>query len=88
MKSFGAQPEGIFDLVGNASEWVNDSYVLAPMAAGKLEINPLGGSPRSSIKTVKGSSYLSASLSELRAAFRDGTSEPREELGFRLARYM
>jgi formylglycine-generating enzyme required for sulfatase activity len=88
VKSFGAQPEGIFDLIGNASEWVNDSYVLAPMAAGKLEIDPLGGSPRSLTKTVKGSSYVSASLSELRAAFRDGTSEPREELGFRLARYM
>lgn len=88
VKSFGAQPEGIFDLVGNASEWVNDSYVLAPIAAGKLEIDPLGGSPRSLTKTVKGSSYVSASLSELRAAFRDGTSEPRKELGFRLARYM
>lgn len=88
VKSFGAQPDGIFDLVGNASEWVHDSYVLAPRSAGKLEIDPLGGPPKSVIKTVKGSSYVSASLSELRAAFRDGTSEPREELGFRLARYM
>ena len=88
VKSFNAQPRGIFDLIGNASEWVNDSYVLAPMNAGQVEIDPLGGPPRSAMKTVKGSSYLSASLSELRAAFRDGTSEPRQDLGFRLARYM
>ena len=58
------------------------------MNAGQVEIDPLGGPPRSAMKTVKGSSYLSASLSELRAAFRDGTSEPRQDLGFRLARYM
>lgn len=87
-KSFDAQPRGIFDLIGNASEWVNDSYVLAPMNAGRVEIDPLGGPPRSTVRTVKGSSYLSANLSELRAAFRDGTSEPRQDLGFRLARYM
>ena len=67
---------------------MHDSYVLAPRSAEKLEIDPLGGPPKSAIRTVKGSSYVSASLSELRAAFRDGTSEPREELGFRLARYM
>ena len=61
---------------------------LPPEEPEKLEIDPLGGPPKSVIRTVKGSSYVSASLSELRAAFRDGTSEPREELGFRLARYM
>lgn len=88
VKSFKSQPEGMFDFIGNASEWVNDSYVLAPSQSSQVEVDPLGGPPKSSVRTVRGSSYLSASLSELRAAFRDGTSEPRKDLGFRLARYM
>lgn len=89
VKSFQSQPDGIYDLVGNVSEWVNDAYEIAPASIqGRIEVDPLGGSPRSLVRTVKGSSYQSASLSELRAAFRDGTSEPRRDLGFRLARYM
>jgi len=87
VKSFNSQPDGIFDLTGNASEWVNDAYEIAPYRDGKIEVDPLGGTPRSSVRTIKGSSYQSASLSELRAAFRDGTGEPRRDLGFRLARY-
>lgn len=89
VKSFKSQPDGIYDLTGNVSEWVNDAYEIAPTSRqGQIEVDPLGGSPRSSVRTVKGSSFQSASLSELRAAFRDGTSEPRKDLGFRLARYM
>ena len=85
--SFAPNLEGLHDLVGNASEWVNDSYIINPDARGETEIDPLGGPPQSKMKTVKGSNFMSASMSELRAAFREGTDEARPELGFRLARY-
>ena len=87
VKSFNALPRGLYDIVGNASEWVNDTYMLVPTNSGQVELNPLGR-PGGATRTIKGSSYLSANLSELRAAFRDGTSGPRQDLGFRLARYM
>ena len=38
--------------------------------------------------TIKGSSWRSGALSELRAAWRDVGSAPRDDLGFRVARYL
>ena len=87
VRSFAPNVEELYDLVGNASEWVNDSYIINPNTRGEIEIDPLGGPPQSKMKTVKGSSFMSASMSELRAAFREGTGDARPELGFRLARY-
>jgi len=87
IRSYAMELSGLFDQIGNASEWVHDIYDLTPPDKRVVYVDPLG-LPRGNNHVIKGSSYLSASKTEVRAAFRDGSASPRPELGFRLARYL
>lgn len=85
--SFPKEKSGLYDLTGNVSEWVHDVYTLTPPMPGEVHIDPLG--PQAGVShVVKGSSFNSASVTELRASFRDGSESPRNDLGFRIARYL
>jgi len=84
---FAANAAGLHDLAGNASEWVHDVYDVQPPEAGGVETDPMDtGTGR--WHAVKGSSWRSGTLSELRAAWRAGSDGPRDDLGFRIARYL
>lgn len=84
---FAANAAGLHDLAGNASEWVHDVYDVQPPEAGGVETDPMDtGTGR--WHAVKGSSWRSGTLSELRAAWRAGSDGPRDDLGFRVARYL
>ena len=84
---FTANAAGLHDLAGNASEWTHDVYDVQPPPAGRVETDPMDtGAGR--WHTVKGSSWRSGTLSELRAAWRAGSDGPRDDLGFRVARYL
>ena len=87
IRSYAVELSGLFDQIGNASEWVHDIYDLTPADQRVVYVDPLGLS-KGNNHVIKGSSYLSASKTEVRAAFRDGSASPRPELGFRLARYL
>ena len=87
VKSFPADQSGLFDFVGNVSEWTHDSYSLTPPPYDDLETDPLGQFSAGSY-VIKGANFKSASRTELRAAFRDGSDTPRDDVGFRLARYL
>ncbi len=77
---------GIHDLAGNVSEWTHDSYSLQPPEK-EIEIDPFdSGTLRA--RTIKGSNWRSANLSELRAAWRDGSSSKSGDVGFRIGRYL
>ncbi len=84
---FKENAAGIHDLAGNVSEWVHDVYTLKPPAETTMETDPFdtGNSAR---RTIKGSNWRSASLTELRAAWRDGSLTGSSEVGFRVARYL
>ena len=84
---FDANAAGLHDLAGNVREWTHDSYDLHPPPPDLVEIDPMDTRPGRR-HTVKGSSWRSGTLSELRAAWRDGSSAPRDDLGFRIARYV
>jgi len=60
---------------------------LSPPVYGEIKIDPLGPEFGAS-HVVKGSNYNSASITELRGSFRDGSEAPRADLGFRIARYL
>jgi formylglycine-generating enzyme required for sulfatase activity len=82
---FPASPLGIFDLGGNAAEWVSDYYTVYPSPAG-LQTDPVGP-PEGQYHVIRGSSWRHASISELRFAFRDFGDRGRLDVGFRIARY-
>ena len=85
--TFTANAAGLHDLAGNASEWTHDVYELRPPPEGRVETDPMdtgAGGPH----TVKGSSWRSGDLGELRAAWRTGSRAPKDDLGFRIVRYL
>ncbi len=77
---------GLYDMGGNVAEWVNDFYSAAPPDSDATLQDPTGPA-QGKDHVVRGSSYRSASITELRLAYRDGASEGRVDLGFRVARY-
>jgi formylglycine-generating enzyme required for sulfatase activity len=86
----GATPEGLFDMAGNASEWVADILVRdengRPVGyTPSPEIDPKPKSTGGSLHVVRGGSYEDAAP-WLRCAARDATSLPRSaRVGFRCA---
>ena len=83
--TFEANGYGIFDLAGNASEWMNDYYSV------ELHREPLTdpmGPDAGDYYVVRGSNYTHGRFSELRWTFRDYGSEPRRDVGFRIARFV
>jgi formylglycine-generating enzyme required for sulfatase activity len=84
--SFSAQPTGFHDLGGNVAEWINDYYAVYPGQAERLVTDPTG--PASGDHhVVRGSSWRDGSITELRLSYRDYSRGPRDNLGFRIARY-
>ncbi len=85
--SFPLDTAGLQDLAGNVSEWVHDVYDPLPPVPGQVEMDPMG-LQAGGVHVVKGSNFRSAGLSEMRSTFREGLSEGRDDVGFRIARYV
>src|SRR5690606_27500548 len=85
--SFPADALGLFDLGGNVAEWVQDFYEIALTTdtAGKPEADPLGPTA-GRFHVVRGPSWRSATVTNLRLAYRDYGADARDDLGFRIAR--
>ena len=84
--SFSAQSNGFNDRGGNVAEWINDFYAVYPGQAQRLVRDPTG--PASGDHhVVRGSSWRDGSITELRLSYRDYSRVPRDNLGFRIARY-
>ena len=84
--SFKPNALGVHDLAGNASEWCHDYYSIYPQETAPAEEDPTGPGGGEH-RVVRGSSYKHGSISALRSAYRDYSSAPREDLGFRVCRY-
>jgi len=82
-----ANEKGVFDLGGNVAEWVHDIYDIAMPAQGVTLTDPTGPENGDS-HVIRGSSWAHAGITELRLSYRDNGSEGREDLGFRIARYL
>mgnify|MGYP003947245335 CR=1 FL=1 len=85
--SFPMEPSGLFDMTGNVSEWIHDFYLLIPPDEGIIYYDPSGPKEGSS-HVVKGSNFKSGTLTELRASYRDSELNKRDNLGFRIVRYV
>ncbi len=83
--SFAANPAGIFDMAGNVSEWVQDYYEIVALPPTEVVVDPLGPE-QGRFHVVRGPSWRSASVTELRLAYRNNSADTREDVGFRIAR--
>lgn len=84
--SFKANALGIFDGGGNVAEWVNDFYTVPTPGVTTPAVDPTGPD-RGTSHVIRGSSWRHAGVSELRLSYRDFSSEPRADVGFRVARF-
>lgn len=83
--TFAANSYGIFDLGGNVAEWVQDFYTLDVVASDDRVDDPLGPTD-GRLHVVRGASWRSATITDLRLAARGSGFEGRDDVGFRLAR--
>tara|TARA_R110002073_G_scaffold332582_1_gene518824 strand:+ start:7140 stop:9158 length:2019 start_codon:yes stop_codon:yes gene_type:complete len=85
--SYPPEPSGLFDQTGNVSEWVHDFYSLLPPENGSVPVDPIG--PDSgTVHVVKGSNWRSGTRTTLRASYREGLTGSRDDVGFRIGRYL
>lgn len=85
--SFAPNANGFYDIGGNAAEWVHDIYGAGGMAGTNTETDPLGPET-GTYHVIRGSSWAHGALTELRLSFRDYNNIPRDDVGFRVARYL
>ena len=83
--SFAPGPGGFHDLGGNVAEWTHDLYTVQP-ASSTAVVDPIAGGA-GALHSIRGSSWRSAVVTELRLAYRDQGDGKRNDLGFRIARY-
>jgi formylglycine-generating enzyme required for sulfatase activity len=85
--SFPANANGFYDMGGNVAEWVNDYYGTAGLVGTAVETDPLGPDG-GTYHVIRGSSWAHGTVTELRLSFRDYNNEARDDVGFRIARYL
>jgi formylglycine-generating enzyme required for sulfatase activity len=85
--SFPANANGFYDMGGNVAEWVNDYYGTAGLVGTAVETDPLGP-PGGTYHVIRGSSWAHGTVTELRLSYRDYNDSPRDDVGFRIARYL
>jgi formylglycine-generating enzyme required for sulfatase activity len=84
-REFSANPLGLYDMAGNVSEWVTDWY--SSFAASGTAVDPLGPA-EGKLRGIRGSSWRSGDVAELRFAWRDSARQAADHIGFRVARYV
>lgn len=75
---------GLYDIGGNVAEWVHDYYSVTPTAT-EVAVDPMGPSEGTQ-HVIRGSSWKTSSVTELRLAARDFGETARHDVGFRIAR--
>ncbi|UCG14133.1 MAG: PEGA domain-containing protein [Deltaproteobacteria bacterium] len=85
--TFDPNELGIYDLGGNVAEWSHDYYSIYTYAADKIYRDPVGPA-QGKHRVVRGSSWKQSSISALRVSYRGYGNEKRQDLGFRICRYL
>ena len=87
IKQLAREKSGLYDQGGNVSEWTHDGYSLKRPSDSKVYKNPFDQTI-TDVHVVKGANWQSGSVTELRASFREGVADSRNNLGFRIGRYV
>ncbi len=84
--SFKADRGGFFDLDGNVREWVHDKYTVVPVGSTEVFKDYIGPSVGQG-NVVKGGSFKTGRMKNIRISIRSRESTPADDIGFRIARY-
>lgn len=85
--SFQPNQHGLHDMGGNVAEWVHDFYGTTGFSPNGSNHNPTGPAD-GNYHVVRGSSWADGTVTELRLSYRDYSDEARDDVGFRIARYL
>ena len=78
---------GLYDISGNAAEWIHDFYMIKTGLSQSAEVDPLGPL-EGDYHVIRGASWANGGISDLRLSFRDYGQNAKNTLGFRIARYV
>lgn len=85
--SFAANQNGLYDMGGNVAEWVHDFYGTSGQLGRNTEQDPLGPED-GNYRVIRGSSWAHGTVTDLRLSYRDYGDANRDDVGFRIARYL
>ena len=84
---FKSNTLGLYDMGGNVAEWCHDFYSIYSYDSEKTYVDPTGpGNGKHHV--IRGSSWKHGSISTLRLAYRSYSDDKREDVGFRVCRYL
>ncbi len=83
--NFPPNAVGVYDLGGNVAEWVLDFWAIGSPQTDTVAVDPLGPE-QGRFHVIRGSSWRSVTVTELRLAYRNYSADSREDIGFRIAR--
>lgn len=78
---------GLYDMGGNVAEWCHDVYSIYSYDPKKTYVNP-SGPKNGKHHVIRGSSWKHGSITTLRLAYRSYGDDKREDVGFRVCRYL
>ncbi|HEY6641582.1 PEGA domain-containing protein [Povalibacter sp.] len=76
---------GLYDMGGNIAEWAHDYYTVS-VDGNQVLVDPMGPAQGRN-HVIRGASWKQASVTDLRLSARDFGDGPRNDVGFRVARY-
>jgi formylglycine-generating enzyme required for sulfatase activity len=82
--TFAPNARGLYDLSGNVSEWINDFYEIPSATPASDPVGPDTGD----YHVIRGSSWMHGTITDLRLSYRDYGKDGRNDVGFRLARFV
>jgi formylglycine-generating enzyme required for sulfatase activity len=84
---FKSNTLGLYDMGGNVAEWCHDFYSIYSYDPEKTYVDPTG--PKNGKHhVIRGSSWKHGSINTLRLAYRSYGNDKREDVGFRVCRYL
>jgi formylglycine-generating enzyme required for sulfatase activity len=78
---------GLYDMGGNVAEWCHDYYSIYTYSPEKMYADPVGP-VNGKHHVIRGSSWKHGSIGTLRMAYRSYGDDTREDVGFRVCRYL
>jgi formylglycine-generating enzyme required for sulfatase activity len=81
--SYARSAAGFMDLGGNVSEWMHDVYASLPDTSAVTDPQ---GAEVDGPHSIRGASWRTAAMAELRLAWRERAAGPAQTIGFRVAR--